>query len=367
VPGQTAPVDPVEITAGRLHLRAWRPGDEAVLVELFGDPETQRWTSRPLPYLIEHATEQVQRRAPAGWADGTRFSWAVCDSTTAEVLADLVLFPGADRGIWVVGFACLPSARGRGIATQAVGAVTRWAFAELGASRLEWLAGVGNGASRRVAEKAGFRYEGTLRHGITQRGQLHDAWLAARLPRDPDGDTAKLPPLGRPTDGVVALRRLAERDVPLVQRAASDPEIARWLPVPVPYTVDDARSWALEVTPREWFDGSVATAAVVDAETDELVGAISLTLRTGIGEVGYWTAPWARGHGVAVRATRLLTAWGVRELGLPRVELLTDVDNLASQRVADGAGFVREGVARAARPATRREGRVDMVVWALVP
>lgn len=367
MPGHTPRVDPVEIPAGRLHLRAWQPGDEPALIELFGDPETQRWTSRPVPYLPEHAAEHVQRRAPAGWAEGTWLSWAVCRSTTAEVLADVVLFPGADPGVWVVGFSCLPATRGEGIVTEAVGTVARWAFAELGVRRLEWLAGVGNWASRRVAEKNGFRYEGTLRRGIDQRGERHDAWLAARLPGDPDEDTARLPPLGRPTDRAVALRRLAERDLPLVQRAGNDPTTARWLPFPVPYTLDDARTWALDVTPREWFDGSVATAAVVDAETDELLAAISLTLRAGIGEVGYWTVPSARGRGVAVRAVRLLTDWGVAQLSLPRVELLTDVHNTASQRVAEKAGFVREGVARAARPAIRREGRVDMVVWAHVP
>ena len=41
----------------------------------------------------------------------------------------------------------------------------RWGFRERGLQRIEWLAFVGNEASRRVAEKAGFRSEGTCRSG----------------------------------------------------------------------------------------------------------------------------------------------------------------------------------------------------------
>ena len=55
-------------------------------------------------------------------------------------------------------------------------------------------------------------------------------------------------------------------------------------------------------------------------------------------------------------------------LALPRVELLADVGNLGSQRVAERAGFVREGVARALRPLPRvTQGRADMVVYARTP
>ena len=57
----------------------------------------------------------------------------------------------------------------------------------------------------------------------------------------------------------------------------------------------------------------------------------------------------------------------IAALGLARVELLTAVGNTASQRVADKAGFVREGIARAVRSEPRGTARVDMVVWAWLP
>ena len=361
-------MDPVEITAGRWHLRPWQPGDEAVLVEVGNDPDVQRWNALPVPYLPEHARTYVHRTSVEGWASGRALTWAVCDSTTGQVLAHLALRRAADPDVWDVGFWCRPSARGAGVVPEALGAACRWAFGELGAARIEWRAEVGNTPSRRAAEKAGFRIEGVLRRGLVHRGLHVDGWLGALLPDDPVRDTALLPPLGRPTDGVVALRHVRESDLALVQRACEDAESARWLPLPVPYSAEAARTWALHVVPAEWAAGTAASVAVADAATDELLGAVGLTVgRDRTGEVGYWTAPQARGRGVAVRAARLHTAWGVTAAGLARVELLTDVRNTASQRVAEKAGFVREGVARSVRSAPRSDERVDMVVWAYVP
>ena len=67
---------------------------------------------------------------------------------------------------------------------------------------------------------------------------------------------------------------------------------------------------------------------------------------------------------MATRACRLHTGWAMEVLGLPRVELLADVGNAASQRVAERAGFVREGIAVAIRPVPRATDRADMVVFA---
>jgi RimJ/RimL family protein N-acetyltransferase len=365
VPRQHGPVDPVEITAGRLHLRPWQAFDAEALQGALGDPEVVRWTGLPSRPALEWITQTY----PGRWADGTGAGFAVLDATTAELLGGVDLH-GVDAadGTAELGWFGVPQARGRGIATEAVQVLCRWAFDALGLHRLTAQVVVGNWASRALAEKAGFTVEGVLRDAPAPGGRRADTWLASLLVTDQVLDRRAFPPLGRPTDGVVALRHLRETDVPVVQRACDDAGSARWLPLPVPYTEQDARSWALRLVPSEWADGKVASAAVVDAGTDDLLGAVGLTPgRDRSGEVGYWTAPWARGRGVAVRAARLHTAWAVDALGLARVELLTDVGNHASQRVAAKAGFVREGVARAVRAEPRGTARVDMVVWAHVP
>ena len=54
----------------------------------------------------------------------------------------------------------------------------------LGLERVEWKAHVGNVASRRVAEKAGFTFEGTLRAYGSKDGRRVDEWIASLLPAD---------------------------------------------------------------------------------------------------------------------------------------------------------------------------------------
>jgi RimJ/RimL family protein N-acetyltransferase len=68
--------------------------------------------------------------------------------------------------------------------------------------------------------------------------------------------------------------------------------------------------------------------------------------RGGTGEIGYWVAPWARAKGVATRAVRLLARWSFGEFELRRIELVIAVENTGSNRVAEKAGFTREGVLR---------------------
>ncbi len=84
-----------------------------------------------------------------------------------------------------------------------------------------------------------------------------------------------------------------------------------------------------------------------------------------VAEVGYWVAPWARGRGVASQATRAISLWAIRDRDFERVELFAATGNSASQRAAEKAGFVREGVARNAGYV--HDGRVDLVVYSLVP
>lgn len=360
-------MEPVEISAGRLHLRPWTAYDESAVLEACSDPEIQRWTPLPSPYTREDARAWLTATVPAGWESGTTASFAVVDATSGDVLASAGLHRIAD-GSAEVGYWCAPAARGADVMTEAVGAVCRWAFAELGLQRVEWVAGVGNWPSRAVAEKCGFRIEGVIRDGILQRGTRMDGWLGALLATDEVVDRRALPSPPVLSDGVVTLRGWTLADAAECARACNDPLTAQWLPVPKPYSLADAQSYIGAFIAGAWADGTAAELAVTDAATGELLGAMGLKLggrKLGYGEVGYWTAPWARGRGVAGRGAALSARWGLEALGLSRVELLADVDNLASQRAAEKAGFVREGVARQSRPDRDGVAR-DMVVFSLL-
>ncbi len=146
----------------------------------------------------------------------------------------------------------------------------------------------------------------------------------------------------------LVLRPFRPDDTDAVFRACQDPESRRWLAnLPQPYTRADAEQFVTDVAVRGRAEGRELTCAV---EADgELVASCGLHhLRDGarLGpEIGYWTAPWARGRGYASEAARGLADWAFR-YGAERVHLFADVDNVASQTVAERAGFSREGVVR---------------------
>lgn len=79
----------------------------------------------------------------------------------------------------------------------------------------------------------------------------------------------------------------------------------------------------------------------------EPVGNVGLTTREPrIGWCSYWVADHARGQGVATAALIALARFGFDDLGLYRLELAHRVNNPASGRVAEHAGFQREGIMR---------------------
>jgi len=357
----------MQLSTGRLLLRPWAAQDEEVVFEACQDPEIQRWTTVPSPYTREDARQWLTEIAPSGWQAGTSTPLAVVDAATGQVLASvgLHLIKG-DR--CEVGYWCAPWARGRSVTSEAVTALCRWGFAELGMHRIEWVAGVGNWASRAVAQKCGFTIEGLAREGMHQRGGHIDCWTGALLHTDEVVDRRPLPAPPTLTDGVVTLRPWSLADLPDTVRACNNPDMARFRSVPLPYTEEHARHWIDRFAFGGWAEGTGTEFAVTDASSGALMGGAGLKLRLrplGIAEVSYWTAPWCRGRGVAGRAARLCSDWGLAALGIQRVELLADVANHASQLVAERAGFLREGVARSARRAREGSPR-DFVQFSLL-
>ena len=164
--------------------------------------------------------------------------------------------------------------------------------------------------------------------------------------------------------GDLILRPFEDRDVPAIAAACGDPETARFIPdMPSPYEEHHARAY-VRATRALGRARTRVQLAIVDASDGDLLGAIDVRLGE-IGSIGYWVAPWARGRGVATCALTVLSRWAVTEGGVERLELTTHPENVASQRVAEKAGFRREGVLRA--HIRFREGRRDSVMFSLLP
>ena len=170
------------------------------------------------------------------------------------------------------------------------------------------------------------------------------------------------PPL---TEGEIGLRPWREEDLGVIAALCRDPDVARFTRVPDPYTDADARAW-MDGLPTGLAEGAAVRLAIV-AGGGEPVGSIGLRIDPfdrDIAEAGYMVAAAARGRGVATTALRLASRWGLGGLGVARVQLSTHVDNPASQRVAQRAGFRREGVLRSWEEL--RGERVDLVMFSLV-
>lgn len=194
-PAGTSPKTTESATAGvvgtvlpPLRMRPWSPADAADLLAAFGDPAIRHYSTTVVDTAAD-AAHFVALRALA-WSERTGASWAIA-SDRGTVLGHVGVHV-VDRALdtAVVGYWLLPRARGRAVAARAVRAGTAFAFRHLALHRIELAHAVENSASCRVAERAGFAYEGTLRDAMRY---LDDRWstehLHARLVTDPDPAT----------------------------------------------------------------------------------------------------------------------------------------------------------------------------------
>jgi RimJ/RimL family protein N-acetyltransferase len=368
--GQDRGMEPVELREAGLLLRPFRPGDAEGVLRACQDPELQRWTNIPRPYLPRHAIDFVTTYSEQAWRTAIGAPLGVFDAATGDLLgSNGLIMVQRDYRVGEVGYWVAPWARGRGVATAATRAVARWGQTALGLERIAWRAEVGNQASRIVAHRLGFRMEGVLRAGAPRHdGHRVDCWSASlglgdlRETGEPYSDTDRLAiaqaaVFGRPqpilsamasSGAPVTLRPPAERDRDAVVAACRDPEAARWTTVPVPYGPGNAEFFVRARAPGRWATGTGLVCVIADAD-DRYCGSMELRLLPddpSVADVGYLIAAWARGLGYASAALRALCDWGFEALSLRRVEWLAHVGNDASRRVAERAGFTIEGLAR---------------------
>jgi RimJ/RimL family protein N-acetyltransferase len=161
-----------------------------------------------------------------------------------------------------------------------------------------------------------------------------------------------------PSTGELVLRAWTDQDVEALIEAYRDPVLRRWTDRPVT-DLAQAQRW-IGVQKRGLATGERWSYAVdeVDARTGipRLVANVALKPRppeTARAEVGYWTTAPGRGRGIATRALDALTAWAFDAFagqGLERLDLLHDVRNPASCRVAEKAGYAFSRVISAPAP-----------------
>ena len=336
-------MDSLEIPAGDLLLRSWRPADAADVHRACQDPVLAHWSRLQRPFPPAEAEKFVADMIDLHERDQA-VAVAVVNATDGAFLGSVDL-RGLDleRGVAELGYWSAPWARGHRLSEHASRALLSWGFEHLDLARVDWRATVGNHASRLVGLRLGFSMIG-IRPGRVEE------WIAALVPselteagHEPDPAVrrqarifgAEQPVLDA---GPLRLRPPAERDRAAIDAAYADPGSRRWYGSGQP--VDDA--------PLEWARGREAIFAVTDRD-DAWVGTADIRVDgkdPAIGEVGFLVAPRARRQGYASAALRELVRWGFAELGLMRVQWRAEVGNEGSRRVAKQAGFTMEGLLR---------------------
>ena len=173
----------IVLTDGVITLRPPGPGDEDAIYAACQDPEIQRWTGVPSPYLREHSSGYLERVAAEREA-GTSLAFLAVDEEGALLGNFSVMELDRRPGYGEIGYWVAKDARGKGVATRAVVLLRDYAASELGLELIELIIHEGNTLSKRVAERTGFLDIGEKRiaprqEGATERDHMVYAWTAS--------------------------------------------------------------------------------------------------------------------------------------------------------------------------------------------
>jgi RimJ/RimL family protein N-acetyltransferase len=155
----------------------------AALEEILDDPDLLRFTRLPEPVPPGFARTWLDRYEE-GRTDGSREAFAIADEDGSFLGLALAPRIEDDARTAELGYVVAPAARGRGVATEALRQLTKWALAERCMLRLELLISVENTASKRVAERCGYVREGILRSLHVKEGVREDTEIWSRLASD---------------------------------------------------------------------------------------------------------------------------------------------------------------------------------------
>jgi RimJ/RimL family protein N-acetyltransferase len=161
------------------------------------------------------------------------------------------------------------------------------------------------------------------------------------------------------------VREYGPPDAGLVEEAVRvGPEA---LPPGAPSRAEDVAGWLADGVQAPRRNGSGVHLMMLDREADKIVGSISLfhaDWEVRSAEIGYGVRADERGKGYATEALAGLSRWALSAGGIQRAWLTANTDNLASVRVAEKAGFTREGTLR--RAGMEDDGLHDLAVFSLL-
>ncbi|HEX8343069.1 MAG TPA: GNAT family protein [Tepidisphaeraceae bacterium] len=176
---------PMPIVTDHLLIRESRAGEGRAINEAVAESFTElhRWMpwAKSMPSVEE--SESFSRETAAKFLTRKDFGLRVWSPDGQRLWGAAGLHPqNWDARSFEIGYWIRTSEAGKGLMTEAVVALTAYAFKHLDAGRIQIRCDSGNTASRRVAEKSGYVLEGTHRRDcVNNEGTLRDTCVYARL------------------------------------------------------------------------------------------------------------------------------------------------------------------------------------------
>jgi RimJ/RimL family protein N-acetyltransferase len=169
------------LSAGEFVLRAFERGDVGLIQEASADPFIPLISSVPTTDSLREARAFIQRQHRRS-ETGVGYSFAIAERETDRALGQIGLWlDNIKHGRASVGYWIVAGARGRGIATAALLAITEWGLGLPEVARLELYVEPWNTGSWRTAERTGYEREGLLRGWREVGGVRRDMFMYARL------------------------------------------------------------------------------------------------------------------------------------------------------------------------------------------
>jgi RimJ/RimL family protein N-acetyltransferase len=168
------------------------------------------------------------------------------------------------------------------------------------------------------------------------------------------------------TSARLELREFSLADADLVREVAANAEHEA-LPPGAPSDPERLDDWLAADDRLPLPDGTAVHLMMLDRSLGRIIGSISVfhaDWETRSAEIGYGVRADQRGKGYAPEALAAVARWALTDGGLQRVWLSTIAENVASQRVAEKAGFQLEGTLR--RAGLEDDGLHDLVIFSLL-
>lgn len=138
------------------------------------------------------------------------------------------------------------------------------------------------------------------------------------------------------------LRRPVDSDAQAVLDYWSDPEVHRFLQHPVSDDLSKTQDF-LSHLETAWENGESYGWGIIEAESGRFVGLIEARVSSHGVELGYALHRNMWGKGYMTEAVEAVSAWALEQPEIYRIWAYVHVGNIASQRVLEKAGMVKEG------------------------